>query len=138
MNRFFYTDGIHIFGQEPDEGFELSFLENPTCFMMTAERYESVKQRIVKNPRFAERVDKVLELLGKKVIVISEKSIPREKTQWELPNEIEAQVKKRIIESSPDYQDKKDSGFILPSGELGEDQSGAKVMTYVWHPKPNA
>ena len=137
-HRFFYTDGIHAFGKNPEEGFSMEFSDNPMCLMMTLKRYEVIRQRVTNDTRFSGTRDEVLSFLERKTVLIPEESIPREKTQWELGVEKEEEIKKRIISTSPDYEVSRKWGFVLPSGELGDDQSGGKIMTYSYHSKPEA
>lgn len=136
--RFYYTDGIHIYGKDPEEGFAMIFSDNPMCFMMTPRRYNALRQRITNDQRFSETKDEVLDFLERKTVLIPEESIPREKAQWELGIETEDEIKKRISDTNPDYDVTKDWGFIIPSGELGDDESGSRVMTYFWYSKPEA
>lgn len=128
-SNFFYTDGIHLFNSNIDEGFELSFTDNPSCFMMTQERYNIIKQRLTTDKRFS---PETLSFFESKAIIIPSESIPRAKTQWELDQIIQQKIKEKIVSSSLPYDLQPDSGFFAPSGKLGQDQSGRETMTYCW------
>lgn len=127
--RFFYTDGVHVFNENPDEGFALNFEADPMCFLMTPERYAVLRTIVLQDETLGERA---LEVLDRKVVLIPQDQINREQTSWQLDEDIKSKVKEKIKSSSPTYQIERQEGCIVPSGSFGEAQDGEKQMTYSW------
>jgi len=131
--RFFYSDGWQLHGVD-EQGYELSFDNDPSCFLMTQTQLEYYLKRIQSEERFSN--SDISTWLIDKTVIIPEDILPLPKDyteSWEfkVPEEALVQIREKLTESSQ-KELSKEKGYVVPSGEMFDDQAGTKISSYIW------
>jgi hypothetical protein len=130
--RFFYSDGWQMMGKKDNGGFSLSIDNDPFVIVTTQESYQIIKTSISLNKN--QDVKNRLQFFEEHAVIISETIFPQdqEKLQFDMPKDKEEEIRQKLKNSYPSVSLTDRKGYIVPSGELCDDQGGYEVMSYCW------
>ncbi len=128
--RFFYTDGWQMMGKKDQDGFKLSFSEDPFVLLVTEEALTKIKNRIATDMRFA---DKDMDgWIDNHVVIIPNFPSKTGDLNFNMDESVKHKIKQKFQENNPNQKLPKNNGYLVPSGELFDDQGGKKVMSFCW------